>query len=291
LSAHPSSLRHRRRRPLVAVNETGEGEPLVLLHGLGTTQQIWSLVTGPLSRGRRVVTLDLPGFGESAPVGDGFDLDEVTGRLARGLAAHHVTAPFDLVGHSLGGAVALTLAAHRPNLVRRLVLVAPAGLQRRRPPLPDALLGQGANGLFAARRRLAALSDRPWGRRLLLAFAAADGATLSPDQARMMVEASAPAQRIAAAISTIAQVDLQPLLRETPAPLGLVWGRQDRAVPFRLASEILAQRPDAELEVIDSTGHVPMVERPDSFAVALDRVLRRLDKHATSSGASRRTTP
>jgi pimeloyl-ACP methyl ester carboxylesterase len=263
----------------------------VLLHGLGTTQQIWSLVTGPLSHGRRVVTLDLPGFGESAPVGDGFDLDEVTGRLARGLAAHHVTAPFDLAGHSLGGAVALTLAAHRPNLVRRLVLVAPAGLQRRRPPLPGALLGQGANGLFAARRRLAALSDRPWGRRLLLAFAAADGATLSPDQARMMVEASAPAQRIAAAISTIAQVDLQPLLRETPAPLGLVWGRQDRAVPFRLAGEILAQRPDAELEVIDWTGHVPMVERPDSFAVALDRVLRRLDKHATSSGASRRTTP
>ncbi|HEY6524958.1 MAG TPA: hypothetical protein VIY10_14360, partial [Solirubrobacteraceae bacterium] len=68
-------------------------------------------------------------------------------------------------------------------------------------------------------------------------------------------------------------------------------GRGDRAVPFRLAGEILAQRPDAELEVIDWTGHVPMVERPDSFAVALDRVLRRLDKHATSSGASRRTTP
>lgn len=263
----------------------------MLLHGLGTTQQIWSLVTDPLASSRRVITLDLPGFGESAPVGTGFDLAEVTERLARALAAHHVTAPFDLVGHSLGGAVALTLAARRPNLVQRLVLVAPAGLQRSRAPLPKALLGSGATGLFAARRRLAALSERPWGRRLLLAFAAADGATLSPSQARMMVEASAPAQRIAQATRVIAQADLLPLLRSAPAPLGLIWGRRDRAVPFKLAAEILAERPDAELELIDWTGHVPMVERPDSFAVALDSVLRRLDKHATSSGAARRTTP
>ncbi|MGZ4191351.1 MAG: alpha/beta fold hydrolase [Solirubrobacteraceae bacterium] len=288
MSTHPSSVRHRDRRPLVAIDERGAGEPLVLLHGLGTAQQIWSLVTGPLAARRRVITLDLPGFGESAPVGDGFDLDEVADRLARALAARHVTAPFDLVGHSLGGAVALTLAAHRPRLVRRLVLVAPAGLQRRRSGLPGAMLGPGATGLFAARRRLAGLSDRAWGRRLLLAFAAADGATLSPAQARMMVEASAPAQRIAAATTVIVRADLMPLLRALPAPLGLVWGRQDRAVPFKLAAEILALRPDAELEVIDWTGHVPMVERPDSFAVALESVLNRLDKDATSSGAVRR---
>ncbi len=248
-------------------------------------------MTAPLAQSHRVITLDLPGFGESAPVGDGFDLGEVSDRLARALAAHQVTAPFDLVGHSLGGAVALTLAANRPRLVRRLVLVAPAGLQRRRPALPGTLLGPGANGLFAARRRLAALSERPWGRRLLLAFAAADGATLSPGQARMMVEASAPAQRIAAATAVIVQSDLLPLFRSVPAPLGLIWGRQDRAVPFKVAADIFAQRPDAELEVIDWTGHVPMVERPDSFAVALDGILRRLDKHATSSGVPRRTTP
>jgi pimeloyl-ACP methyl ester carboxylesterase len=262
----------------------------VLLHGLGTTRQIWSLVTEPLAAAHRVITLDLPGFGESAPVGDGFDLDQVTDRVARALAVHHVSAPFDLVGHSLGGALALTLAAHRPNLVRRLVLVAPAGLQRRRTPLPGALLGPGATGLFAARRRLAALSDLPWGRRLLLAYAAADGATISPGHARMMVEASAPAQRIAAATAVIAQADLMPMLRSTSAPLGLLWGRQDRAVPLALAAEIQTARPDAELEVVEWTGHVPMVERPDAFALALDRVLRRLDKHATSSGAPRRKT-
>jgi pimeloyl-ACP methyl ester carboxylesterase len=63
LSTHPSSVRHPSRRPLIAIRETGAGEPLVLLHGLGTTQQIWNLVADSLARNRRVVTLDLPGFG------------------------------------------------------------------------------------------------------------------------------------------------------------------------------------------------------------------------------------
>jgi pimeloyl-ACP methyl ester carboxylesterase len=104
----------------------------------------------------------------------------------------------------------------------------------------------------------------------------------------MMVEASAPAQRIAEALTTIARADLMPLIKTVPAPVGLIWGREDRPVPFRLSADILAERPDAELEVIDWTGHVPMVERPDSFALALDRLLARLDKDATSSGGPRR---
>jgi pimeloyl-ACP methyl ester carboxylesterase len=255
----------------------------VLLHGLGATQNIWSLVVSRLSADRRVITLDLPGFGESAPASDGFDLEAVASRLAHALAARGVAAPFDLLGHSLGGAVALTLAARRPNLIRRLLLAAPAGLQRR-PVVPSRLLGTGAEQLFALRRRLAPLTDLAWGRRLLLAFAADDGARLSPAQARMMVEASAAASRIAPALAAVAQADVRPLLTVTPAPLGLIWGERDRAVPPGLADDIRRLRPDAQLEVITGAGHVPMVEAPDPFAGAVARLLRRLDTLATSSG-------
>ena len=269
------------------MQELGDGPPLVLLHGLGTTQLIWSLVVDPLAADRRVVTLDLPGFGASAPAGEGFDLVEVTERVARALAAHGVTAPFDLVGHSLGGAVALTLAARRSRLVGRLVLVAPAGLQ---PPtrMPPAVLGAGAEGLFAVRRALAPLTDLAWGRRLLLAFAAQDGAALTPAQAKMMVRASAGAERIAPALAAIAQVDLRPLLHRIRAPLGLIWGAEDRAVPRRLAGEIRRRRPDAPLEVIAGAGHVPMIEKPDQFSAALQGLLCRLDNLATSSDQGRR---
>jgi pimeloyl-ACP methyl ester carboxylesterase len=274
----------------VSVKELGGGEPLVLLHGLATTQRIWSLVTAELARDRRVITLDLPGFGESEPVGPGFDLGAVGERVARSLAAHGVPAPFDLVGHSLGGGVALTLAARRPRLVKRLVLVAPAGLEPV-AELRARLLAAGAEGMFSLRRRLAPLTDLAWGRRLLLAFAAQDGSRLTPAQARMMVEASADAQRIEPALAAIGRADLRPLLTATSAPLGLIWGEHDRAVPLRLAREIRLLRPDVRLEVIAGTGHVPMVERPAEFASALLRLLGRLDKHATTSAPRVRSVP
>ncbi len=260
----------------------------MLLHGLGTSRLIWEPVAWALAADRRVITLDLPGFGRSAPVGAGFDLDAVAQRIARGLAARAISGPFDLVGHSLGGAVAVTLAARRPALVRRLVLVAPAGLAGR-SPVPGRLLGVGAEGLFAARRRLAPLTDLPWGRRLLLAFAADDGARLSPGQARAMVQASAPASRISAAMEAIAGVDLRALLTIAPAPLGLLWGERDRVVPPRLAQAIAAVRPDARLELIEHAGHVPMVEQPQAFAEATRRLLDTLPKHATTSSRARRS--
>lgn len=119
---------------MLAVEQSGEGEPLVLIHGLATTRAIWMLVTPALSRRRRVVTLDVPGFGESEPAGPGFELEAVADRIARRLAARGVSGPFDLVGHSLGAGLALTLAARRPHAVRKLVLAAPANAVARRRP-------------------------------------------------------------------------------------------------------------------------------------------------------------
>jgi pimeloyl-ACP methyl ester carboxylesterase len=269
------------RRPALAVDETGRGAPLVLVHGLATTRQIWSPVVGRLARRRRVVTLDLPGFGESPAVGPGFELEAVAEQVARAIAAHGVKAPFDLAGHSLGAAVALTLAARRPKLISRLVLVAPAGFQP--VPGPVSVLAPGLDALFAARRRLAPLTDLAVGRRLLLTMAVADGAAIGPTQARLMVQASAGASRTAAAFQAVAGGDLRPLLTRTHAPLGLIWGDRDRTIPPRTARLLLDARPDGRLELIPGAGHVPMVERPSEFAAALERLLRTLPRYATTA--------
>ena len=259
----------------LAVEESGQGEPLVLLHGLGATRAIWTRVVPPLSRGRRVVTLDLPGFGESETAGPGFELKAVADRIARGLAARDVAGPFDLVGHSLGAGVALTVAAVWPRRVRRLVLSAPAGFASYPQPAVR-VLAAGLNQMLAARRALAPLTDLAWGRRLLLANVAAEPAAMSPTQARFIVEASAGARRSSEALATIANADLRPLLKRASAPLGLIWGERDRTVPVRLAQVITAVRPDAELELIDGAGHVAMVERPEAYVAALEALLTRL---------------
>lgn len=190
-------------------------------------------------------------------------------------------APYDLVGHSLGAGVALTIAARHPADVRRLVLVAPAGFA----PLPGPaaqLIAAVSDPLFALRRGLAPLSDLSWGRRLLLGLAAAEPSAMSPTQARLIVNASAPAQRTAAALATITRADLRPLLVELPMPVGVLWGARDRTIPVRTAEVIRAARPDVELAVLEGTGHVLMVERPEAFADALRDLLDRLPKDATT---------
>jgi pimeloyl-ACP methyl ester carboxylesterase len=87
---------------MIAIDETGHGPPLVLLHGVGASRAVWRLVTPALAEDRRVIAPDLPGFGESAPAANGFDLDSAAAALADPLA-ERAGGPFDLLGNSLGG--------------------------------------------------------------------------------------------------------------------------------------------------------------------------------------------
>jgi pimeloyl-ACP methyl ester carboxylesterase len=259
---------------VLASDARGDGEPLVLIHGLATTRRIWHRVL-PLLGARRLVAMDVPGFGASPPAGDGFDLDEVAARIDEGLTAAGVEDGYDLVGHSMGGALALALAARRPARVRRPVLCAPAGLH----PAP----GWAARGFaplaelaIRARRAAAPLAEPVWGRRLLLGWGVADAGMVPPSEARAMVGASRGASRIAAAFACVAATDLRGAVARLPGPVGAVWGQGDRVIPPTRAGVLRSLRPAAPVELVPCAGHVAMVERPEEFAAALRRVLARL---------------
>jgi len=220
----------------------------------------------------------VPGFGASEPVGEDFVLAEVADRIVDGLAAAGVTGPFDLVGHSLGGGISIVLAAAHQQLVRRLVLVAPAGL-RPFPATVSNLLAASADAVLAARRSAAPLTDTWWGRRLLLPLTAADPADMPPTMARQMVEASAAARRTAPALATITSTDLRLTLAQTQMPLGVIWGEADRTVRIRALEDLLKARPDANVVRVPDTGHVPMVERPAEFVTALKGLIQDVTTH------------
>jgi pimeloyl-ACP methyl ester carboxylesterase len=269
----------------VAIDDRGSGPPLVLIHGLATTRVIWRHVVPLLSHGRRVITLDVPGFGESAPAGEGFVLETVAERIAKALARAHVKEPFDLVGHSMGGAVALTLAARDPDSIRRLVLVAPAGLR----PMPAAAaraFGTFAKHAIPIRRRGAPLADFGLGRRLLMTPGTADPASIPPADVRAMLAASSGATRIAEALSTVASADVRPLLAELPVHVGAVWGARDRIVPPGGIHTLQELRPEAPTATVANAGHILMMERPDDFAIALENVLLRLSLNGNMSAAA-----
>ncbi|WP_354701536.1 Tropinesterase [Paraconexibacter sp. AEG42_29] len=245
--------------------------PLVFLHGLATTQVIWSWLLPLLPPGREVIALDVPGFGTSPAAGPGFVLADVADRLAAQIALR-TDGPVDLVGHSMGGAVAVTLADRHPHRVAALVLAAPAGFRA----LPT-LLCRGAAPVAAAgirvRRAAAPLAHHAAARRLLLTGGVADPARISAAQARTMFAASRDATRTAAAFATVAGADLRPALGRLAAPPGLIWGAADRVVPPTVAAAIAAARPGVRLQTIPATGHIAMVERPDRFAQALAELL------------------
>jgi pimeloyl-ACP methyl ester carboxylesterase len=261
---------------MLVVRDEGRGDPLVLVHGAGTSGAIWHRATPLLARRRRVVAPDVPGYGGSPAAGRGFALEEVCDRLALGLEEAGVPSPYDLVGHSMGGGISILLAARHPERVRRLVLVAPAGLAAL-PRAIAALLGTVAAPYAVARRRLASpLAGSPFVRRLALAGVARDGARVPPEHARAVLASSAGATRIGPGLASAAAADLRQTLAAVACPLGLVWGEHDPVIPRRRIDVIREARPDVTLSVVPDTAHAPMLEAPAAFCAALEDVLARL---------------
>lgn len=267
---------------MLAFDERGSGEPLVLVHGLAASKEIWHAAR-PLLPGWRTIAIDVPGFGESAPVGEAFVLEEVARGILDGLPEE--LERFALVGHSMGGALAVVIAALAPERVSRLVLCAPAGLMP--VPLPDAVLGP-AGALWGAtlqvRRRMLPLADTSLGRRLLLGTSTAPGDEVRPEDVRSMVEAAATATRVGPALRAVARADLRDELGALPMPVGLLWGSGDVVVPQRVREAALAARPDLQFAMVGRTGHLPMLERPEAFATTLLDLLDRLGVHRPATG-------
>jgi pimeloyl-ACP methyl ester carboxylesterase len=257
---------------MLAGDDEGEGDALVLLHGVATSRLVWRRVLGPLSRGRRVIAVDVPGFGESAPAGPGFDLDAVADRLVDGLEPDR----FDLVGHSLGGAVAVAAAARHPDAVRSLVLVAPAGLAPRATRVAAALGAAADRGIQVRRAFGYQLAARARGRQVMFGATVADAGRLHPADARLLLDASNGARRVAAGVQRALEADLRDDLVAARMPLGVIWGTADRVVPYTGLEAIRQLRPRAVVETIPGSGHIPQIERPAEFVAALERILARL---------------
>jgi pimeloyl-ACP methyl ester carboxylesterase len=152
--------------------ECGHGRPLVLLHGIGMSSEAWAPVMAPLAEERRVIALDLAGFGRSAPLPR--DVAPVQENLLEGLrhtlAALGIAGPVDLVGNSLGGQLALTAA--REGFARSVVCLSPAGLWRgRHSPARTRLILRSAHAVLGRFPRLGEAAARAaWGRTLLFAL-------------------------------------------------------------------------------------------------------------------------
>lgn len=240
--------------------EAGSGEPVGFLAGFGGLPR-WTPFLERLSERRRVVVPSIPGFPGGRGNHKSFDdlADWVVMTLDLLEAAGLEGA--DLIGTSVGGTLAAEAAAFCPSIVRRLVLVAPFGLQDEREPTADP---------FAVKPRevAAALSSHP--DRFAERFAAPAG----EDPAEWFITMNRARETAARLLWPTGNTGLAKRLRRIRAKTLLVWGTHDRIVPAsyakRFASGISGQTRSRSIE---GAGHLVDLDAPDALAAAIEAFL------------------
>ncbi len=266
LDARGSRLRY-----LVA----GEGEPLVLVHGLGGAAANWLALAPLLLPGRRLIVPELPGHGGSSPLPAAPSLSPYADRLGL-LLEHESATPAAVVGHSLGGAVAVRLAQRRPESVSALVLAAAAGISSTARSARYALTVTGilkpGRKIAPHRRRVArsALLKRlVFGR-----WGASDPPALPPEVVEALLAGPARHTDTVSAATALVRDDVRPDLERIRCPVLVLWGARDNQLPVDDAFDY-ARRLRAPLRVIADCGHLLIVERPVACADAITGFLSR----------------
>jgi pimeloyl-ACP methyl ester carboxylesterase len=251
----------------------GDGDPLVLVHGLGGAAANWLALVPSLLPGRRLLVPELAGHGGSSPLPAAPSLNAFADRLALVMEREGV-APAPVVGHSLGGAIALRLAIRRPELVSALVLAGAAGISSagRRARYALAVTGIVKPGRrIAPHRRLVARSATL--KRLVFGrWGAADPPALSPELVEAYLAGPADHTDTVSAAKALVRDDLRPDLDRVRCRSLVLWGARDNQLPVEDAFEY-ARRLGARLRVIADCGHLLIAERPEACADAIKEFL------------------
>lgn len=251
----------------------GEGSSVLLLHGFAGAASNWVEIAPALAERHRVLVPDLPGHGRSAPLPATPGLRAFAERIAA-VADGEDLLPAHVIGHSLGGVVALRLAAGRPSAVRSLVLVAPAGIASSTRFAEVTLT---AFGLLRPGRRIGSFVEtvalRPWLRRPVLGvWAVSDGAALTPVATRGLLEGPPLHTDTLSAGRALASDDPRPHLDRISCPCLIVGGARDVQAPAADLFEY-ARRLGAPVRLVADAAHLVIAERPDAVLDAITSFL------------------
>lgn len=252
-----------RRGVRLRVFEGGAGPPLLLVHGYGGAAWNFAELV-PLLAGRRLIVPDLPGHGGSSPLPSAPTLSAFADALAPLLES-----PTDVLGHSLGGVVALRLATRQPELVRRLLLAAPAGISSstRLGEITITLVAVVHPARAAGRHVERIVRSRALRRLVFEPLEVANAEALSDRAVRGLLLGPTVHTDVMTAGAALAADDPRIDLERVRCPALVLFGARDRQVPVADGFEY-ARRLRAPLRLIADCGHLLVAERPDACARA-----------------------
>jgi pimeloyl-ACP methyl ester carboxylesterase len=273
----------------LSYQRAGSGPAVLLIHGMAGSRETWQLAQHLLAESCDVVAVDLPGHGRSSlPNGD-FSLGSLAAAM-RDLLDRLGIDRATIIGHSLGGGIALQFTYQFPERCERLVLVSSGGLGREVSPFLRLLSLPGASvalsGLLVLRRSERAqkvarlfhplahhvLEDLPL---MLTHFAALQEPTLRHSfigTIRAVIDTRG--QRVTA-------VDRLPLASKIPVMV--IWGRRDQMIPHSHALAVAQALPHTRIEVFDEAGHYPHEHDPERFARAVARFINETESARLTS--------
>jgi pimeloyl-ACP methyl ester carboxylesterase len=249
------------------------GAPLVLLHGLGGAAANWVDLAPLLAERHRVLVPDLPGHGGSTALAAVPNLVVFADRVAT-IAEREQLLPAAVVGHSLGGIVALRLALRRPHDVTALVLASAAGISST---TRRAKYGLRILGIIGPRRFVAPWADSVADSPLLRYFVfgrwgASDPLILSHDAVEGFLDGTRLTTDSTSAARALVADEVRPELGDITCPTLVLWGARDNQLPVADAFDF-SRRLRGELRVIADGGHLLIGERPELCAEAIESFL------------------
>jgi pimeloyl-ACP methyl ester carboxylesterase len=253
---------------------SGDGPPVVMIHGLGGSWQNWLENIPRIGQERRVIALDLPGHGESEMPVEKMSISGF-GRCVDALCEQLDLGRVVVVGNSLGGFTAAEVSIQFPSRAAGLVLVSAAGITitnlRRQPTLTGAKV-VAMIGTWTATRAERLVTRRRI--RPLMYGTFIRHSTRIPTDLLYEITHSSGRPGWTDALDALTSYDFRDRLPDISCPTLIVWGADDMLVPVRDADEFGRLIPNARKIVFEDTGHVAMIERPPTFNDTLVEFLR-----------------
>jgi pimeloyl-ACP methyl ester carboxylesterase len=228
--------------------QSGSGNPLILLHGWGGSTQSFGFVHQALSQSFAAYSLDLPGFGRSDEPGETWGVKEYAALLTGFINKHGIENPI-LIGHSFGGKVSIYTAAN--TAVRKMVLVDSAGIE----PSRSLSYYLRVYSYKAVRKLLELPGIRNYTRSIIDSYRSKVGSSDYRNASDVMKKV----------FVKVVNEHMSEELKRITCPVLLIWGDQDTATPLSDGKMMEKLLKDAGLVVLTGTGHFSYLEKPHEF--------------------------